>query len=140
MQEEKETCRRQDRQASAPPVRRASCVWGDIWDLRNLLSMKRKFSASSSDCQVRLLRQKGLCLSFLQEEQGQKASVLNIVNLITVDSSISQNFSTIARYSTILKVKTLKSEIDHSRFSTIEGFSTILQSTISGFYCIFTTV
>ena len=44
---------RQDRRASAPPVRRASCVWGQIWDLRDLLSRKRKFSASSSDYQVR---------------------------------------------------------------------------------------
>ena len=43
----------QDRRASAPPVRRASCVWGQIWDLRSLLSKKRKFSASSSDYQVR---------------------------------------------------------------------------------------
>ena len=43
----------QDRRASAPPVRRASCVWGQIWDLRVLLSRKRKFSASSSDYQVR---------------------------------------------------------------------------------------
>ena len=41
---------RQDRRASAPPVRRASCVWGQIWDLRDLLSRKRKFS---SDYQVR---------------------------------------------------------------------------------------
>ena len=41
---------RQDRRASAPPVRRASCVWGHIWDLRDLLSRKRKFS---SDYQVR---------------------------------------------------------------------------------------
>ena len=51
---------RQDRRASAPPVRRASCVWGkptlvwgQIWDLRDLLSRKVKFSASSSDYQVR---------------------------------------------------------------------------------------
>ena len=72
LQEEKETCRRQDRRASAPPVRRASCVWGDIWDLRNLLSMKRKFSASSSDCQVRLLRRKGLCLFVVQEDKAKR--------------------------------------------------------------------
>ena len=44
---------RQDRRASAPPVRRASCVWGQIWDLRDLLSRNCKFSASSSDYQVR---------------------------------------------------------------------------------------
>ena len=60
LQEQKLVYRRQqDRRASAPPVRRASyCVWGQAWDLRNLLSMKRKFSATSSDYQVRQHLQK----------------------------------------------------------------------------------
>ena len=34
-----------------------------------------------------------------------------------------------------MKVKDPKGEIDPSRFSTVEGFPTILQSTIAGFYC-----
>ena len=60
---------RQDRRASAPPVRRASCVWGQIWDLRDLLSRKRKFSASSSDYQVR--PNKNLFSSYIIHSKGR---------------------------------------------------------------------
>ena len=53
-------------------------------------------------------------------------------NIIIVDSSICLNFSI------ILMLKILKSEINQARFSTIKRFSTILQSTIAGFYCALT--
>ena len=53
-----------------------------------------------------------------------------------MDSSISQNFSTIVGFSTILTVHLVEKVILVIQvLSTILQVSTILQSTIAGFYC-----
>ena len=56
-------------------------------------------------------------------------------NPVWFDSSISWNLSLLQGIPLFWWLTTLKSEIDCSRFSIIEGFSTILESTIARFCC-----